>query len=439
MGHHVAACSLAQHLTGAAHVPLHHPAALERHLLANRRAAAISSVQSLLALLEPPSPLEAAPVDEHQQMAYVPPVRTSRDSATGLVRRSSQNGATALTSPAAAYSNGQHLSAEPGSHPLAPRPGIFVKAADVLDPSLLAWAEEIASDTGNAAAHRIIAWDEENGMDRAPAPQSETSTVQNGHANHTRKQTQQQQAAADPSAFNPAAFGLGSPPSSSRSQPSAPDPGAFDPGAFGMASFGQGDDEADEHDDANGVQPATDPGAFDASAFGFSMPDGQDSREDEPAGDAVKQPAADPGAFDPSAFGFGMSSAQDDGDDEEEEGAASAPKPAVDPGAFDPAAFGFGMPNHSEEDEEVPSARQQQLGAKPAEKPSETVTSKSSKPADDPGAFDLSAFGFGSADTQSASAELPQPGEQSYLHHAHCHNIIPIGQVTFIMPSPWLA
>ena len=388
MGHDVAACSLAQHLVGAAHVPLHHPAALERHLLANRRAAAISSVQSLLAWLEPPSPPETAPVDEHDQMAYVPPVRTSRDSATGLGRRPSQNGATALTSPAAAFSNGQQLSVEPGSQPLAPRPGDFVKAADVLDPGLLAWAEEVASDAGNAAAHRIIAWDEQRGVDGIPAPQSKTSIDENGHANHAPKQTQHQQVTADPGAINPAAFGLNSPDSSAQaksspqSKQSAPDPGAFDPGAFGMASFGQDHDQAHEDRDADGVQPAADPGAFDASAFGFGMPDGQESDEEEPPIDASKQPAADPGAFDPSAFG--MSATQDDDDDDE--GSASAPKPAADPGAFD-----------------------------------------------------LSAFGFGDPGMQAASAKPSPSGSYVHLHHACCQTLFPAGQFGSVMPLAWLA
>ena len=423
--------TLARQLMSAANLPLHHPAVLQTNLLANRRSAAVASIQSLLSLLEPPADPSAD--GNSRQAAYVPPVRTSGEAAGLLVRRPSQNGAQTLPSPAAAFSDGSSLDVHAASPTQPEATKHLMKAADLLDPDLLSWAEEMASDPGNLAASRLSAWNEVTTDSSSGVSHHDSAS---GAATHGQDDAEKHQTSvsAETAGFASDTLGKGrsagstkSKQSASASKPAA-DPGAFNPGAFSMFAAGSGNEEDDDDDDSAQAQPAAadgafdlsafgfgapsqpkkeskaskqptqaaaDPGAFDPGAFGFGAPD-HDDDDDDDDGDqkkpsaGVTKPAADPGAFDAGAFGFGFSSGQEQ--DEEDLAPAPKPQPAADPGAFDPAAFGFGLPNGQKDADE----------AKPVSK---------AKPAADPGAFNPSAFGFGHLENgnEPPTSRLPEP------------------------------
>ena len=371
--------SLVQALQHAAQIPDYHPAALQINILGNRRMGAVASVQHLLASLQPPPSPESSPDGPQKHVASKTPPQPLRMSVDAQPsRRPSQNGAQALTSPAAAYANGQRLAVDPSSPATA---GMYpTKAADALDSGLLAWAEEIGCGSANGAAVRIVAWDEVG---------TETSTAKSQplasrgleqlsglpralHETSTPRSSSNKSAAVGPKIEK-------------TGKPSA-DPGAFDPGAFGMGSFGD-PDESEDQASSQTAQPASDPGAFDPDAFGFGMSGDPAEIEEKPAVSKPAAPAADPGAFDPGAFGFGVP--EDPAEDQEHPTITKAGTPAADPGAFDPGAFGFGMSADPAEDEEKPAV------------------SKPMKPAADPGAFDPGAFGFGMSEAPAEDKEQP--------------------------------
>ncbi len=409
----------------AANLPLHHPVVLQTNLLASRRSAAVASMQSLLKLLEPSEQASTAASadDSSRQAAYTPPVRVSGEAARLLDRRPSQNGAQALTSPAAAYSDGQGLGGGAVLKPQHAGLKSLVKAAEHLDLSVLSWAEEVASEPANMAAHHLLAWDESNAESTSiqddPRSAASSEPVAKG-AQQVEGNSRKIGAAETEASGTGRAAGKANGKTNASPTKQAADPGAFDPGAFGMAGIGGSNEEEEQADTSpqtlstadngafdlsafgfgqpdegkqdsqghkNSSQLAADPGAFDPGAFGFGIPkddEEEDGKEDQKSSADLGKPAADPGSFNPNAFGFGFSNGQDEDQDE------GVPQPAADPGAFDPSAFGFGSSPGQEQDDE------------------ESTTALKSQPAADPGAFDPAAFGFGPSSSQDKDDDEPK-------------------------------
>ena len=404
---------LAKTLISAANLPFHHPAVLQTNMLANRRAAAVASIQSLLSLLQPP---DNAPADSRpNQVADLLPVRKSGEAAGLLFRRPSQNRAQALASPAAAFSDGPRPSMDALSQAQPEGSKSLVKAADLLDPGLLSWAEEMASEPGNSAARKILAWDDGTAESSSAVSRQnvESGPTANGEDHQQMEKKPSQIArpgktsglmastgkpAADPTAFIPGAFGMGDPGGGSEEEEGAEDfsqkQAATDNGGFDLSAFGFGAPAQPKQDaERSKQQPVADPGAFDPSAFGFGSPEVDDDHEGKPSAGSLKS-AADPGAFNPNAFGFGMSNESDKEDDVDDDDASATrtnSQPAADPGTFDPSAFGFGFAAGQHQDEQKPTSNSR------------------SKPAADPGAFDPAAFGFGLSNGQSEDADESKP------------------------------
>ncbi|KAK9861889.1 hypothetical protein WJX84_003839 [Apatococcus fuscideae] len=165
----LASGSLVQALQHAAQIPDYHPAALQINILGNRRMGAVASVQHLLASLQPPPSPESSPDGPQKHVASKTPPQPLRMSVDAQPsRRPSQNGAQALTSPAAAYANGQRLAVDPSSPATAADPGAF-------DPGAFGF-----------------------GVPEDPAEDQEHPTI-----------TKAGTPAADPGAFDPGAFGFG--------------------------------------------------------------------------------------------------------------------------------------------------------------------------------------------------------------------------------------
>ena len=147
------------------------------------------------------------------------------------------------------------------------------------------------------------------------------------------------------------------------------DPFAFDPSAFAMGG------------NAGAVE---DPYAFDPSKFGQqseAVREGEASKEEAKSKPEVE---ADPFAFDPGVFGM-----------------SAAPIQEKDPYAFDPSSF-EGQPVSEKRE---PQAEQQAPADPFAFGPSlfgEAIAAASTKPAEDPFAFNMDAFGDNSTAQEAA-------------------------------------